>query len=309
MEIVFSFDTLAATLRMAAPLTLVGLAGLISLQTGDLNIALEGMMLVGAFFAVLGSYLFESALVGVLFAVTAAMLLASVFAFFVINLRSDVFVVGIALNILASGLTIFLLRFLFQVRGSFSSPRIVALPRFNVPFLEQIPGLGTVLNNHSFFVYFSWILVGVFWLVIYRTRLGLYLRAAGEHPKALKTAGVSVRRIRWIASFVCGALCGLAGAHLSLGYLLLFVENMSAGRGFIALAVVIFGGTNPLGVWFASLLFGLAEGISLRTQNLGIPSEFMLMLPYLTTLVALVLRSGRKRYARRFVAQESSLSA
>ncbi|HBY94514.1 MAG TPA: ABC transporter permease, partial [Chloroflexi bacterium] len=290
MDVIFSVDTLATLLRVATPLILAGLGGLVSLQTGDLNIALEGMMLIGAFFAVLGSFLFHSALAGVLFAVTAATLYSALFGLFIIRLRSDVFVVGIALNILAAGLTVFLLQLIFKVRGSFSSPQLAPLPTVHLPLLDSVPIVGAALNHHSLFVYLSWVFVALFWVMIYHTPAGFYLRAAGEHSEALETAGVSVSRIRWIASLISGAMCGLAGAHLSLGYLLLFAENMTAGRGFIALAAVIFGRTNPAGVLLAALLFGFAEGLSLRIQNVGIPSQLTLMLPYLTTLAALIFR-------------------
>lgn len=301
MDLILTVDTLTTLLRVATPLVLVGLGGLVSLQTGDLNIALEGMMLIGAFFAVLGSFLFQSAFAGVVFAVTAATLYGALFGLFIIRLRSDVFVVGIALNILAAGLTVFLLRLIFQVRGSFSSPQLAPLPTIHLPFLDSVPIVGAVFNHHSLFVYLSWVFVALFWVMIYHTPLGFYLRAAGEHPEALETAGISVSRIRWIASLISGAMCGLAGAHLSLGYLLLFAENMTAGRGFIALAAVIFGRTNPVGVLLASLLFGFAEGLSLRIQNIGIPSQITLMLPYLTTLAALIVWAMRGQRRRRTV--------
>lgn len=309
LDQVLDVTTLAAALRMAAPLILVGLGGLLSLQTGDLNIALEGMMLVGAFFAILGSFYFESALVGVLFAVCSATLYAALFAFFIVNLRSNVFVVGIALNILASGATVFLLRLIFDVRGSFSSPQIDALPSINLPILAGIPLLGPVLNGHSIFVYLSWLFVALFWVIIFKTPLGFYFRAAGEHPEALSTAGISVSRIRWIASLLSGVMCGLGGAHLSLGYLVLFAENMSAGRGFIALAAVIFGGANPIGMSVTALLFGFAEGLSLRVQNVGVPSQLTLMLPYLLTLAALIFRSLRSHRREAVAGHDAELEA
>lgn len=294
----FLLDTLTTGLRMATPFILAGLGGLISLSTGDLNIALEGFMLVGAFFGIVGSYFMESYIAGIALAALATLVFAVIFAFFTIKLRSDVFVVGIAFNLLAAGGTVFLTRLFFEVRGSFSDQRIVGIPSIHIPFLEEIPILDQLLNNHSAFVYLSWILIIVFWFLVYKTPFGYYLRSAGEHPEALETTGIRVDRIRWYAALICGFMCGLAGAHLSLGYLEMFVENMTAGRGFIALSAVIFGGSNPLIMSLTSLLFGLAEGLSLRIQNLGVPSQFTLMLPYLTTLVALLIRAvnlGRKK--------------
>ncbi len=298
MDWILLLDTMGTGLRMATPFILAGLGGLISRSTGDLNIALEGFMLVGAFFGIVGSFYMESYVAGIAFAVVATVIFSIFFAYFTINLRSNVFVVGIAFNLLAAGGTVFLTRLLFQVRGSFSDPRIVGIPTIRIEALNNLPIINQLFNNHSAFVYISWLLIVVFWLLIYKTPYGFYFRSAGEHPEALETTGIRVDRIRWYASLICGVMCGLAGAHLSLGHLAMFVENMTAGRGFIALSAVIFGGSNPLIMSLTALLFGLAEGLSLRIQNLGVPSQFTLMLPYVTTLIALVVRSislGRKR--------------
>lgn len=291
----FLLDVLSTGLRMSTPFILAGLGGLVSLSAGDLNIALEGFMLVGAFFAILGSYLSQSFLVGILFAMGACLIYALLFGFFTIRLKADVFVVGIAFNLLAASASVFMSMLFFDVRGSFSDPRIQGIPSIHIPLLENIPVLDQLFNNHSALVYVSWIMIVLFWFVMYRTPFGFHLRAAGEHPEALETTGIRVNTIRWYAAMLCGLMCGLAGAHLSIGYLNLFVENMTAGRGFIALSAVIFGGANPVVMSVISLLFGLAEGISLRIQNLGIPSQFTLMLPYLTTIFALIFRAIRQR--------------
>jgi simple sugar transport system permease protein len=290
----FILDVLSTGLRMSTPFILMGLGGLISLSAGDLNIALEGFTLIGAFFAILGSFLFESYMAGILFALLATFGCVLIFGFFTIRLKADVFVVGIAFNLLASEGTVFLSRLFFNVRGSFSDPRIVGIPSINFRFLDNIPVLNQLFNNQSAFVYLSWIMIVVFWFLIYRTPVGFYFRAAGEHPEALETTGIRVKNIRWYAAIICGIMCGLAGAHLSLGYLKLFVEDMTAGRGFIALSAVIFGGSNPIIMSFTSLLFGLAEGLSLRIQNMGIPSQFTLMLPYITTIFALIFRAIKR---------------
>ena len=254
-------DILVSGIRMATPLILAGLGGLISFQSGDLNIALEGFMLIGSFFAVVGSFLFENALMGILFAV------------------------------LAAGGTVYLSRLIFNVKGSFSSPKIAPIPKLHFDLLEEVPFINQLFNNHSLFIYLSWLLVIVLWVIMYKTPFGFHIRAAGEYPAALETSGIKVNKMRWHAAIITGITCGLAGAHLSLGYLNLFVENMTAGRGFIALAAVIFGGANPLGMAGTSMLFGVAEGASLRIQNIGVPSQITLMFPYIATIAALVLRS------------------
>ena len=193
----------------------------------------------------------------------------------------------------------FLLRLIFGVKGSFSDPAIQALPTLRWPLLEQLPILGPVLSGHTVFVYVSWLLLAASWVLIYRTRWGIYLRAAGEHPEALETAGISVDRVRLLAQLACGVLCALAGAHLSLGQLTLFSEGMSAGRGFVALAAAIFGGANPLGLLGGAFLFGLAESVSVRLQHTEVAPQFPLMLPYVVTLVALYAVSYRRRLQTR----------
>jgi len=171
MSIDFVLDVLSTGLRMATPFILAGLGGLISLSAGDLNISLEGFMLIGAFFAILGSYLFASYMMGICFAVLATLLYGLLFGFFTIKLKADVFVVGIALNLLASEATVFFSRLFFNVRGSFSDPRIVGIPNINFAFLEKMPVLNELFNGHSAFVYISWIMIIIFWLLIYRTHL------------------------------------------------------------------------------------------------------------------------------------------
>lgn len=288
-------NILNSSIRLTTPILLCGLGGLISLLTADLNIALEGMMLTGALFAVVGSYFLGGSLMGVVAGGLAGAALGYLFGLLVVRLKANPFIVGVTMNILCDGLTIFLLRLFFGVKGSFSDPSIQALPALRWETLEQVPVVGRVLSGHTLFVYVSWLLVIAAWVVIYRTRWGKYLRAAGEHPEALETAGISVARVRMYAQMACGVLCGLAGAHLALGYLTLFSEGMSAGRGFVGLAAVIFGGTNPVGLLGSSLLFGLAEGVSLRLQQSGVPPQFPLMLPYVVTLIALYVVARRRR--------------
>jgi simple sugar transport system permease protein len=286
-EDVFNVLLIQTTIRTATPLILAGLGGLLTMQAGILNIGMEGMMLTGAFFAVVGSYYTGSALMGVLSAVVASCVIALIFSLFVITLKSDEFIIGIAINILAAGLTVFLLRSMFGVKGAFSSPQIAPLPTLSFPLIDKIRVLDGIFNNHSIFIYISWILVILVYILLYHTSLGMWIRAAGEFPEAIETAGVSANRMKHISSLLCGVFTGFAGAHLSLGYLTLFTENMSAGRGFIALAAVIFGSANPVKAFGAAMLFGFADALGIRLQGAGIPSQFTLMIPYVITVVAL----------------------
>lgn len=291
---VLNLTLIQHTIRTATPLILAALGGLLTEHAGMLNIGMEGMILLGSFFGVLGSFYFSSSLAGVLLAGLVGLLVGLLFAIFVIDLKSDEFIVGIAINIFAGGLTVFLLRSIFGVKGAFSSPGIIPLPRLDFPGLASIPFLNVIFNNHSIFVYISWVLVVLIYIYLYKTPQGVWLRAAGEYPEALETAGVSPKRMKYISSIICGLLCGFAGAHLSLGYLTLFTENMSADRGFIALAAIIFGRANPAKTFAAALMFGFFDALGIRLQVMGIPSQFTQMIPYAATIVALFILTKRQ---------------
>ncbi len=290
------------TLRTATPIILAALGGSLTEKAGIMNIGMDGMILLGAFFGVLGSYTFASSLAGVLLAVLVGVLVGLFFALFTVQLKSDEFIIGVALNLFAAGLTVFLLRTLFGVKGSFSNPGIVGLPVWRIPFLEGIPVIGPLLSGHSIFVYLSWVLVAVFYAFLFHTPQGFWLRASGEHAAALRAAGRSPVRMKYVASVLCGVLCAFAGAHLSLGYLTLFSENMSASRGYIAFACVIFGKANPPKVFFAALLFGFFDALGLRLQSVGVASQLTSIIPYLATVVFLLafgLRFKGRRKGKR----------
>ncbi|MEA4999501.1 MAG: ABC transporter permease [Candidatus Limiplasma sp.] len=297
MSEVFNLLLLQNTLRTATPVVLCALGCLLTDQVGIMNIGVDGMMLMGAFFAVLGSYLFGSWAMGLLFATVLGALLGLFYYVFSIKFKSDEFIIGVALNILAGGLTVFLLRTLFGVKGSFSGPGIVPLPTLRLPWLEDVPVLGALLSGNTLLVYVSWLLVGGIWILLYKTPLGFHLRASGEAPEALRAAGRSPEKMKRLASVLCGVLASLSGAHLSLGYLTMFSENMSASRGYVAVACVIFGGGNPPRVFMAALLFGFIDALGLRLQRY-IPSDLTSMAPYVVTvvmMVAVVLLRGQKK--------------
>ncbi len=298
MKDLFDLALLQNTIRTATPLILAALGGLLTMHAGILNIGMEGMILIGAFFGVLGSYFFASSFMGVMLAVVSGIIMGALFGLFVIELKSDEFIIGIAINIFAGGLTVFLLRSIFGVKGAFSSPDIKPLPDVHIPFLDKIGFLDKVFNNHSILVYISWILVILVYILLYKTPYGYWIRGAGEHTEALETAGINPKKIKYVSSILCGVFCGVAGAHLSLGYLTLFTENMSAGKGFIALAAIIFGNSNPLKVYGASLLFGFFDALGIRMQSLGIPSQFTQMIPYIAT-VAVLFGVAQKKLIKR----------
>jgi len=288
-----------AMLRMAAPLILAAMGGVFSQQVGLINIALEGLMLVGAFVAVIAAFYLHSALVGVLAAVLITILFALVFAFFVLRLRADLIVVGLAVNILVLGLTKYLLQVLFSTRGAFAPQGLPGLLPIDIPGLNSIPILGGILSGHSVLVYLSWLLTFLTWLFLYRTVIGLHIRAVGEKSEAAKSVGIPVTQIQYLALALSGAFCGLAGAQLSLGNLQLFSENMTNGRGFMALAAVFFGQGRPLPTAFACLLFGFFEALQIRLQTrVDIPPQWPQMLPFIIIVITLAfisLRQARHR--------------
>lgn len=293
----FDATLLNSTFRYITPILLAALGGLICERAGVFNIALEGMMLTGAFFAVAGSYYAENAFVGVLAAMLSGALLSVLFAVLAISLRGNMIVLGIALNLLVSGATVFLLRAMFGVKGAFQDPKIQGLGKLSLGALDNVPVLGPILLGHTWIVYASWVLVIVVYIVLFRHRIGLRLRGVGEMPEAAETLGVNVKVMRYGAIIVSGLLCGLAGAQLSLGQVTLFVENMSAGRGWIAVVAVMFGQAHPIGVFLASVLFGFADSIGFRLQGVGLPSQFTGMVPYVVTLIALFITQARRKNA------------
>ncbi|MEM7355730.1 MAG: ABC transporter permease [Acidobacteriota bacterium] len=291
---VFDATLLHSTFRFATPILLAALGGLLCERAGVFNIALEGLMLIGAFAAVVGSY-HAGSVAGVGAALLAGAAMAAVIALFAVGLKGDEIVVGIAVNLLAAGLTVFLLRVLFGVKGAFQDPRIEGLAKIRLPGIDRVPLLGDLLSGHSWLIYSSALLTGVLWLLLFHHPWGLRLRGAGEHPQAAATLGVDPRRTRAVAVIASGALCGLAGAQLSLGNVTLFVEGMSAGRGWIAVVAVLLGRAHPVGVAIACLVFGFTDSLGFRLQGREIPSQFTAMLPYVVTLIGLAVVESRRR--------------
>ncbi|MGH4030737.1 ABC transporter permease [Actinomycetota bacterium Odt1-20B] len=277
-----------SALLALTPILLAALGGAVCERAGVFNIGLEGMMLIGCFGAVTGSWFTGSAWLGVLLAALASAAYSLVLAVGSITLRGDAVVLGVALNLLAVGLTGFLLRTVFGVQGTFSDPELAGLDPVGLH-------LGPVLSGHSALVYVSWAAVAVAAVFLARHPWGLRLRGVGEAPDAAATLGVSPAKYRYAAVLASGALCGLAGAQLALGNVTLFSENMTAGRGWIAVVAVMLGRAAPLGVLLAGLLFGVAEAVGFRLQGKGLPQQAADAAPYVVTLVALFLSTARRR--------------
>jgi simple sugar transport system permease protein len=286
-------DLWRATLEAAALLLLPALGGVISERSGVVNIAMEGMMLTGAFFAVVADLALQNPWLGALVGIVAGGLMALIHAVVSIRFRADQIVSGIAINIFAAGMTLFLVNRIYGLQDVGHVGQANLLPYVNIPILDQIPFVGRVLFQQNVVVYAALILLVVVNIVLFRTRLGLRIRAVGEHPQAADTAGINVYAIRYGAVITSGLLSGLAGAFLAIGISNTFVPNMTDGRGYIALAAMIFGKWRPLGAFIACLIFGFGQAVYDANSVIHVSQYLLSMLPYVLTLIVLAGIVGR----------------
>jgi ABC-type uncharacterized transport system permease subunit len=284
---------LHSTLVATTPLLLAALGETLAERSGVINIGLEGIILTGAFAGMVGSYFSGSPVLGLLLGGGGGALLALLFAWLTVGLGADQIIVGVSANLLAIGLTGVLYRGLFGVTGQ--ALMVSTFPLLSFPFLGSVPFFGPALFQHTALVYLALLLVPALGFFLSYTRAGLQLQAVGEYPQAAETLGISVAWTRSSALLVEGILGGIAGSYLSLAYSNTFIEGMSAGRGFIALAIVIFGRWRPTGVLGGALFFGAATALQFHIQALGsaIPYQFILILPYGLTLLALAFAGTR----------------
>jgi simple sugar transport system permease protein len=294
LSVIFSVNTFVAAIRISTPIALAAMGGAFSERAGIINIGLEGMILFGAFAGVLGSFFSGSPWLGVLSSILFGGLLGYLFALFTIKFRADHVVTGVALNIFSLGATTWLMQVFWGSRGC--SPNVNGLSIISIPVIERIPLLGKLFGTHSPLVYLMFILVFAGWILLFKTPLGLRIRIIGEHPEAADTLGIRIKRIQYFCVILSGILAGLGGAYLSLGHLNSFSMNMSAGRGYMALAANIFGKWNPFGGFLASYLFAYTDAAQMRLQglNIGIANELIRMFPYILTILVLagaVIRS------------------
>lgn len=294
LEVLGSTALYATAVRLALPVLFAALGEVFAERAGLVNVGLEGMMLIGAFAGVVGAHISGNPWVGALIGVLAAMSVAAIQASVAINLSGDQIVVGIALNLAVLGITSFLARAIWE--GG-DVPTVEGFDSFAFPLLGELPVLGEIIFQQSILVYVAIVAAIASWFLLIKTHWGLKLRACGEDPRSADSLGISVFSRRWQAMLICGALAGLGGVFLSLGQLFTFSDNMSGGRGFIALAVVIIARWSPLRAIWAALLFGLCEALALRIQvtEIDVPSELMLALPYVVTLLVYAGVVGRSR--------------
>ncbi len=306
MDFLTILQILDSTVRLATPLLLACLAGLFSERAGIFDIGLEGKMLVAAFFSAAVAVIYGSVWLGLLAGIVSSMALAGIHGLASITFRGNQLISGVAINFLASGLTVLIAQDWFQQGGR--TPSLTGDARFSpvtLPGAEALSGVplfgpvyAELISGHTILVYVAMLAVPLTWWILFRTRFGLRLRAVGENPGAVDTAGISVVRLRFAAVAICGILCGLAGAYLATGLQAGFTREMSAGRGFIALAALIFAKWRPWYALSACLLFGFLQALAIRYQNVvigafTIPVQVMDALPYILTVVILAGFVGR----------------
>ncbi len=291
---VITVGLFAAALRMATPIVYASLGGIFSERVGVINIGLEGMMLMSAFTGVTVTYYTGNPWLGVLAAMAVGGLMGFFHAVLTVKFVGNQIVSGTGINLFATGFTAYMSQVIWGSRGA--SESVAGLKPVSIPILKDLPVVGPILGTHTPLVYVMLAVTGLSYVVLFRTPLGLRIRAVGEHPTAAETAGVDVYRVKYLCVTLSGVLAGLGGAFMSLGHLNLFTYGMTGGRGFIAMAAMIFGKWMPYGAFGASLLFGLADALQMRLQALGLlPPQIILTIPYLLTVAVLAGVVGKAR--------------
>ncbi|MGQ9844678.1 MAG: ABC transporter permease [Caldisericia bacterium] len=280
-----------AILRVMTPILFASIGVAFSALAGSINISLEGTMLISAFFGVIVSAFTKSLFLSFLAGILSGIGLASILSYFHLKLKADIILAAIALNMFTSGFTIFLLYIFAKDKGTSSSLRSLVFPSINIPILKNIPILGEIFSGHNILTYLALISVLIFFIIIFKTPLGLRIRAVGQNPDAASSVGINVKKIKFYALLLSGIFGALGGLYLSMGYVSWFARDMTAGRGFIAIAASNLGAHLPLGVFLASILFGILNTIAIYLASLQIPSEFIQMIPYIATIVTLTIYS------------------
>ena len=291
---VINVGLFAAALRMATPIVYAALGGIFSERVGIINIGLEGTMLTSAFAGVTASFYTGNPWLGVVVAVLVGGLIGLLHAVLTVKFVGNQIVSGTGINIFALGFTAYMSQIIWGSRGA--SDGVRGLGTWTIPIISDLPIVGPIIGSHSPLVYLMLVVTVLSYVVLFRTPLGLRIRAVGEHPTAAETAGIDVLRVKYICVILSGMLAGLGGAFLSLGHLNLFTRGMTGGRGFIAMAAMIFGKWMPFGAFGASLLFGLADALQMRLQSLGLlPPQIILTIPYLLTVAVLAGVVGKAK--------------
>lgn len=292
---IFTPSLIYAMMRSATPIIYAALCAAITQQANILNIGTEGIMLVGAFVAVAVSFLTGSWLLAVVAAMLAGIIMGMIMAVGHIRYKADNCAIGMGLNLFALAVTKFLLNSVLGKTGTFTSPDLAGIPKVRLAFLEGNAFLDAVFNNWCVTEWFVIVLVFLIGFLLYRTPWGLRLRSVGQLPAAAQTAGINVNAMKYQTILIASMVGGMAGAHLSLGYSKMFQENMTNGRGFMGVAAMYFGGANPLLTAVGCLVFGLADSTGSRLQAFGLPSQIVLLMPYVVTITILSVSMAIKK--------------
>ncbi len=307
LELIMTPDFFFAILRITAPILFATLGAVVGEKAGVSNIGLEGIMMMSALFGSLTAYWTGSWAVGLLVALVVGVLEALLMGFFAFNLKTDIILTGIAVNMIGSGGTLFLVKVITNMtegKALASTTSLITaahqIPSWNIPIIKDIPVLGDILSGHCILTYVAFLLVFLTWVLLYKTPLGLNIRSVGENPNAAASVGVSVLKIKYIAIAFSGLMAGFGGAFMSMYYAMGWSLDMVAGRGFIALAAQAMGGGEPLGSMLSALIFGFAQALSIKVSSKGIDSNLVTPIPYLVTILglvvfALIVRSKVKR--------------
>jgi ABC-type uncharacterized transport system permease subunit len=282
-----------AVFRVMTPLLFAAIGVSISNLAGTINISMEGTMLVSAFVGVLVSAFTESLVLALLAGVAAGVAMGAALSYFHLRLKADIILAAIALNLFATGITVFLLFLASGDKGSSSSLKSFVFPDLNIPLIKSIPVLGAIISGHNVMTYGAILAIVVFYIITFKTPLGLRIRAVGQNPNAAESVGINVNRTRMWALMLSGFFGAFGGLYLSMGYVSWFARDMTAGRGWIAIAAATLGGYMPLGTFLASLLFGAVNALAIYFASLQIPSELIALIPYLATVIALTIYSAQ----------------
>ncbi len=287
LESLLSPEFFNAILRATTPILFAALASSVASKAGITNMALEGIMLFSALFGVIFSAMTGNFFTGLLLTMVIGGLIGWFLAFFVLNLKTDEILAAVAINLIATGGTVLLMLAVSGDRGSSTSIASFSAPRIVIPLIDKIPFLGEIISGQNLMTYLAILAVIIMHLFMYKTPLGLKIRAVGENKNAAESVGISSRKIQYIALILSGVLASMGGFFMSGGYMNMFTKDMSAGRGYIALAASAMGGNTPIGASLVSLLFGAAQALANMMQLTDIPHELIQMIPYLTTLIGL----------------------
>lgn len=294
LQTILTPDFVFTVIRVMTPILFAALSCMVFTKGGIDSIGIEGIMLICSMTGPVISYLTQSAIGGVIGAVVTGILLAFLFGYVTLQLKAVEILAGIALNTMASGLTIFVIYYVAGEKGSTQSLFSPVVPNIEIPVLSSIPILGDILSGHNILTYLAIILTFVLAYVFYSTPLGLRIRSVGENAQAAASVGINVMKYKYITLAIAGTLAGLGGAFMSMGYVSFFSKEMIAGRGFIGMAAEAMGMGNPFGIFLASGLFGIADSLAVRLQLLNFPAQLIQTIPYMITIIAISIYSYKR---------------